>query len=70
MPKIIIFANNFRFQNVQSFIIPFIKFNDFFYKNNLYFKFKELNLDIKDSNDIFFLESKEAILFSRKKKLK
>ena len=70
MPKIIIFANNFRFQNVQSFIIPFIKFNDFFYKNNLYFKFKELNLDIKDSNDIFFLESKEAILFSRKKKIK
>ena len=69
MSKIIIFSSDFRFTNVQSFLLPFLKYKNFFYDNNIKFEFNDLNISKIGESEYIFLESKQAVIYSKKKNI-
>ncbi len=69
MSKIIIFSSDFRYQNVQSFLLPLLKYKDFLSFHDLKFEYKDLNIDSIVECEFIFLESKHAVLYSKKKRI-
>ncbi len=64
MFKIIIFASDLKYPNVQSFLFPFLKYKNFFASNGFFIEFKKINCDFQSETDFIFLESKAAVLYS------
>ncbi len=69
MSKIIIFASDLKYPNVQSFLFPFLKYKEYFALNGFFFELKKIDIDFHFESDFIFLESKAAVLYSRKKNI-
>ena len=69
MSKIIILSSDFRYQNVQSFLLPLLKYKEFFSFHDLNFEYKDLNVDNIVECELIFLESKHAVLYSKKQRI-